>query len=993
MIFKLLTNRYLENKLRFWAYLSLIFVIPAYTFGINDSTYISTHGGKDMFQLSASGKSTNLFIDSTDYQGVIRTLNDLKSDIGKVTGAEPTVVFNKVPSEKFVVITGTLGKSPVINQLIKEGKLDVKNIEGKWEAFIIQTIDNPMPGVEKALVVVGSDKRGTIYGIYDISESIGVSPWYWWADVPIEHKDALYVKPGIYSQSPTVKYRGIFLNDEAPALSGWVAEKYGTVKPSENPPIPKGVANYNSEFYSKIFELLLRMKGNYMWPAMWNNAFNEDDPKNAKMADEYGIVMGTSHQEPMLRAQKEWDRRYYKTLGAWDYYKYPDTLANFWREGIRRNKDYESIITMGLRGANDSEIKGSRKDNIAQIEKIVQRQQEIIRQEMDSDITKVPQSWCLYKEIMDYYNEGMTVPDNITLLWADDNWGNVRRLPNAEERKRSGGSGVYYHFDYHGGPRSYEWINTNPIAKVWDQMMLAKEYGADDIWIVNVGHFKGYELPMEYFMNLAWNTNKWTNNNIDEYTRLWATREFGPEYAEEITEILTKYTRYNGRRKPESLRPDTYSLVNYNEAENVVADYDDIAARAEALYKKIPEEKRDAFYEIVLFPTKVCSIVNELYLSVAKNNLYAKQDRASTNCMAQKTGELFQADTAMMNYYNDIYADGRWKHFMDQTHLGYTSWNPPRKNSLKHVKLEKVTVKNKADMGVAIEGSVQSWPGSDEAPVLPEFDIFSNRQHYFEIYNKGKKAFDYKITSSVPWLKLSKTQGSIMDEDLRVFVDLDEANLPKGNAEGTIKVAGAGKKVSIGIKLFNPGNINRETAKGFVESGGYVSIEAEHFANNVKNNDRKWIKIEDYGLTLSGMRATAPIDMASAVPGQDAPCLEYPVHFFSKDSAEITLVTSPILNFMPGRDIRLAVSFDDQDPQYVMVVPDDYVISYSNTDWDNTVLNQARHCKVKVKIPAAGDHTLKVWMIDPGVVVEKILIDTGGLKPSYLGPEESFHNL
>ena len=982
---------FLMKKIQIAAVLALF--LPSFTWAIGDSTYISISGGKDLFMLSASGKSTTLCINSIDYPGVIRALNDLKTDIGKVTNNEPGMVIDKIPHQKEIVIVGTLGKSPVIDQLVKNKKLDIKEIAGKWEAFIIQTVEKPLPGIDKALVIVGSDKRGTIYGIYDLSEQIGVSPWYWWADVAVDHKDALFVKPGKYTQYPSVKYRGIFINDEAPALSNWVQEKYGLVKTSHDPPIHSGVANYNHEFYSKVFELLLRLKANYLWPAMWNNAFNEDDPENPRLANEYGIVMGTSHQEPMIRSQKEWDRRYYSSLGHWNYYNHPDTLVDFWRKGVRRNKNYESIITMGLRGANDSEIAGDMKANIAMIESIVTKQQKIISEEMNPDITKVPQSWCLYKEIMDYYNEGMRVPDNITLLWSDDNWGNIRRLPTPDENKRSGGSGVYYHFDYHGGPRSYEWINTNPIAKIWDQMSLAKQYGADRIWIVNVGHFKGYELPMEYFMSLAWNTNKWTNSNINEYTRLWVTREFGSTYANEITEIISKYTKFNGRRKPESLSPRTYSLVNYNEAENIVAEYNKIATQGEAIYNKLPLEKRDAFYQIVLFPTKVCALVNELYVTASKNNLYARQKRAYTNDMAAQTRALFQADTTLMTYYNHVYANGRWNHFMDQTHLGYTSWMPPRKNTLNAIKLSEIEVPDSALLGVSLEGTDLSWPNSAEKPILPEFDIFNSRQHYIEIFNKGKISFEYSITTNVPWLSFSENKGNIGIKDKRILVNLNEAQLPKGKTEGEIKITGAGQEVSIVVKAFNPTEINRENLKGFVESGGYISMEAEHYSKNIEQGDRKWVKVEDYGLTLSGMRATAPANTLPSVPGKDSPCLEYPMYLFSKDSTLITLITSPILNFMPGRDIRLAVSLDNEEAQFITAIPDTFNINLSNSDWSKTVVNQARHCQTTLRIKSSGYHTLKVWMIDPGVIVQKILVNMGGLKPSYLGPPESYTSL
>ena len=992
MNLKLKIVNLLKQQLYFLAYLGLVLLLPSTLNAIGGPTYISVTGGDNLFKLSASGKSTTLCISSNDYPGVIRALEDLKSDIGKVTSYEPVIAFDKLPHQKEVVIVGTIGKNTIIDKLVKDGKLDIKAISNKWEAFTIQTVDRPFPGVDKALVIVGSDKRGTIFGIYDVSEQIGVSPWYFWADVSIEHKNALFVKPGTYTQHPSVKYRGIFINDEAPALTNWVKEKYGFAKSSLNPPVGNEVVNYGHEFYSRIFELMLRIKANYLWPAMWSNAFNEDDAENPRLADEYGIVMGTSHQEPMIRSQQEWDRRYYSTLGHWNYNKHPDIMNDFWREGVKRNKKYESVITMGLRGANDSEMAGDMKSNIAMVENIVSQQQKIIREEINPDLNKVPQSWCLYKEIMDYYNGGMRVPDNITLLWSDDNWGNLRRLPTSDERKRSGGSGVYYHFDYHGGPRSYEWINTNPIAKIWDQMSLAKQYGADNIWIVNVGHFKGYELPMEYFMSLAWNTDQWTNSNINEYTLLWVAREFGSTYASEIADIISKYTKFNGRRKPESLTPGTYSLINYSEAENVVAEFNKITAQAEAIYTKLPKEKRDAFYQLVLFPTKASANVNELYLAAAKNNLYANQKRASTNDMDIRTRAFFQEDTDLMTYYNREFANGKWSHFMDETHIGYISWMPPKTNNLDAIKLTTIQVPDSAILGVSIEGTVLSWPGSAESAMLPEFDIFNGRQHYIEIFNKGKVSFDYTLTSNVSWLTFSESKGSIVNKDKRILVNIDESRLPAGKNGGVIKVAGAGREVSIAVSAFKPNGVNRETLKGFAESGGLISIEAEHFSLNTVQGDRKWIKVDDYGLTLSGMRATAPANALSAKPGENAPCLEYPIYLFSKDSAQIILITSPLLNYMPGRDIKLAVSIDEDAPQYITNVPDKYIIDYSNANWVQMVLNQARHCQTTLNIAKPGYHNLKVWMIDPGVVVEKILVNMGGLKPSYLGAPESYSN-
>ena len=972
----------------------LIFAACSNVFGMGINYNISTKKAKGDFTLSANGKSAPLYISAKDYPGVIRALRDLQTDIKKVTNAEPLLSVDDIPLGEEIVIVGTLGKNPVIDQLVKKKKLNVESIEGKWESYLMQVVENPVNGIERALVITGSDKRGTIYGIYDLSKSIGVSPWYWWADVPVEHKDNLYVKPERYEQGPpSVKYRGIFLNDEAPDLSNWIIDKYGFVTPQKNPPIPEGVANYNHEFYTKLFELLLRIRGNYLWPAMWNNAFNEDDPENPKLADEYGIVMGTSHQEPMLRAQKEWDRRYLSTLGTWNYAKYPDTLNDFWREGIRRNKNYESIITMGLRGANDTPMApGGPEANKSLLEKIVDVQRKIISEEMPVDVTKVPQMWCLYKEVLGFYKAGMRVPDDVTLLWAEDNWGNVRRLPTAEERKRSGGAGVYYHFDYHGGPRSYQWINTDPIPKIWDQMSLSKQYGADRIWIVNVGHFKGYEFPLEYFMNLAWDTNKWTNENLNEYTREWAEFQFGTKYAKDIAGIIEKYTRYNGRRKPELLRPDTYSLINYMEAETVVEDYKAIAKKAEKIYNELPVEKRPAFYELVLFPTKACAIVNELYFTAGKNALYAKQGRASTNDVAAETRSLFRADTSMMGFFNRSLLDGKWNHFMDQSHLGYTSWNDPPYNSLRAIDLKEIEIPDKALMGVSVEESEEVWPNEQNEAVLPQFDVFNQQQHYIDVFNKGKITFDFTASSGNPWVKLSEDKGTV-EKDKRIWISIDWNKAPKGLSNSSVKIMGTNEEVVVNLKIFNPSGITQESLQGFVEGEGFVSIEAEHYTSKTGNGKRQWIKIEDYGHTLSGMRADATVDAPAAVPGKDSPCLEYKMYLFGKDTVDVEGIFSPTLNFMANRGLNYAVSFDDDTPQVITLVPADYNAQNGNRDWEWSVINNARYSHAKHLITKPGYHTLKIWMVDPGVVLEKIVVNLGGVKPSYLRPPESFHNI
>jgi hypothetical protein len=449
------------------------------------------------------------------------------------------------------------------------------------------------------------------------------------------------------------------------------------------------------------------------------------------------------------------------------------------------------------------------------LEKIVADQRTILADVINPDVTKVPQVWCLYKEVMDYYNAGMRVPDDVTLLWAEDNWGNVRRLPTAEERKRSGGAGIYYHFDYHGGPRSYQWINTDPIPKIWDQMSLAKQYGADRVWIVNVGHFKGYELPLEFFMNLAWNSDRWTNDNLGEFTRLWAAEQFGPEYAADIADILSTYTKYNGRRKPELLDANTYSLVNYREFENVVADFDAIAVKAQEISDKLPEDDRAAFYELVLFPAKASAQLNEMYLAAAKNELYASQGRASANDYAEKTRSLFAAETNLMNYFNRDFLNGKWDHFMDQTVIGYTSWNDPPRNSLNAVRLREIDVPDAAAMGVAVDGSETAITNGEAT--LPQFDSLNQQKHYIDVFNKGKTAFDFKAEASEPWIRVGPGLmpdavglSTKIEKDLRLRIRVDWDKAPKGMTNGTIKISGAGGEVTVKVTAFNPSEPTRD---------------------------------------------------------------------------------------------------------------------------------------------------------------------------------------
>ncbi len=935
---------------------------------IDSQHYVDTVYSEGSFQLVKRNYLAVIYVGSGDYPGVTRAVRNLQSDIHRVTGRTPLIIRRKNKLRKNVVIIGTIGKNRIIDKLIRNGKINVEQIAGKWESFLIQVVPNPLPGVKNALVIAGSDKRGTIYGIYDLSEQIGVSPWYWWADVPVEHEDNLYIKAGRYVQGPpAVKYRGIFLNDEWPSLGGWVVEKFG---------------GFNHEFYVKVFELLLRLKGNFLWPAMWSSAFSDDDPLNPKLADEYGIVMSTSHHEPMIRAHREW-KRYGE--GPWDYSKNEEVLREFWTKGIERNKDYENIITLAMRG--DGDIGMSEDTNISLLEKIVVDQRKIIGDVTGKDVATIPQVWALYKEVQEYYDKGMRVPDDVTLLLCDDNWGNIRMLPKPGDPPRSGGYGIYYHYDFHGGPRSYEWLNTSPIQKTWEQMHLAYRYGADKIWIVNVGDLKPMEFPISFFLDYALNPDEWPAERLPEYTRLWAQQQFGSKYAADIADILTKYTKYNGRRKPAMLEPDTYSLVNYREAETVVADYNKLLEQAEQINKALPAEYKDAFFQLVLHPVSACANLNELYVTLGKNHLYAKQGRAATNDLAQKVIELFAKDSEITEHYHKL-ADGKWNHIMGATHIGFTSWNPPPKNNMPEV--NNIEVPSTADMGVAIEGSQQVWPGASKQPVLPEMNVFDRKDKYIEVFNRGQEPFEFKAKSSEPWIKLSKTQGTV-DKELRILVSAEWGSVPMGNKSGSVVITGPdGKEVSVKVNAFNPGTPTRNSLKGFVESNGYVSIEAEHYTHTVNAEPVEWLTIPDLGRTLSGV-TPVPVTAKSQTPQGDSSRLEYTINFFTNGEVKVNAYMSPVQNFNKTQGLRYGISFDDELPQIINIHENNTVPDWKYAWWWSQMVSDSIKIAVSNhKIKEPGEHVLKFWFVDPGIVLQKIVIETGDVDLSYLGPPESF---
>jgi hypothetical protein len=594
----------------------------------------------------------------------------------------------------------------------------------------------------------------------------------------------------------------------------------------------------------------------------------------------------------------------------------------------------------------------------------------------------MPQVWALYKEVQEYYEKGMRVPDDVTLLWCDDNWGDIRRLPTPEERTRSGGAGVYYHFDYVGGPRSYKWLNTNPIPKVWEQMNLAHHYGANRIWIVNVGDLKPMEFPIEFFLNFARDPQRWPKDKLREFTTLWAAREFGSTYAAQIADIVSLYAQYNGRRKPELLEPSTFSLQNYREAETVLDDYRRVVARAERISQRLPDRARDAFFELVLYPAKASEIVTELYITTGLNRLYASQGRAATNDLAAKARALFQADADLAAYYNHTLAGGKWNHMMDQTHIGYTYWQQPVRNALPGV--QELQLPNRAELGVAVEGSAAAWPSDDpnlRPPTLPEISPFDREPRYFEVFNRGLAPMEFTVNPREPWIKTSSYSGQI-ERDQRILVSVDWATAPAGNSQGAVEVSGNdGRTVVIGVPIVNPEK--SAVDGGFIETNGCVSMEAEHFSRAIDSAAFRWERLADLGRTLGSM-TVFPVTADRQPLGADSARLEFDLYLSKAGTVTVECYIGPTLNFLPGDGLEYAISFDDEPPQVVQVHAD-----RSNAAWELSVADAVRKLSTRHKVERPGRHTLKFWAIDPAVLLQKIVVDGGGVRPSYLGPPES----
>ena len=828
------------------------------------------------FCIAKDGKAAVIVVDEQDWKGVIRAANDLGDDVRKVTGTASEVMLdNTFP--KGTIVVGTIGKSRIIDQLVKQKKLDVSKVRGQWESFVIDVVDGN-------LVVAGSDKRGTIYGIYEISQRIGVSPWYWWADVPVKHQDELYWNNGRFVQpSPKVKYRGIFINDEWPSFGDWATEHFGGI---------------NSKAYAHMFELLLRLKANYLWPAMWGSRFNEDDPESPRLADEYGIVMGTSHHEPMMRAHREYVTRK-EQVGPWDYSVNKGRLDKFFLDGMQRNKAYENLVTIGMRGDGDVAMgKGDDADNMKTLAEVIKGQRSIIKKVYGRE-DAVPQLWAIFTEVQRYYDAGFTVPDDVTLLLCDNNWGYIRRIGRDFERKRKGGLGLYYHIDMNGGPWNDRWVNTTTIPKLREQLNLAYQTGIDRIWIINVGDLKPKEVPIDFIMHYAWNPEAVKAGDEQAWLEGFAANAFGAEHAKEAADLMAKYTKYNLWRKAEAEVP---GIFNKEEMAYTDSLWLSLAARAEALRMKIPAEAQDAYYQLVYYPVVASAGVHLIYNAATRGN-------------SKLIEQLMAFDQQLSDYYHKI-SDGKWSKMMQDKHIGYTQWYMPKEN-INPMLLTKTAVR---------EGFKEKAPIED--PNRGSLD-----------FNVGYALQDQPTTKeySIPAYQFSrKTNGK---EATWVFLpDLGRGKGCMGSSNVLAQNSGATLEYEI------------EASPNPFEGGVKVAVGI--------------LPTQDI-YPARGLRIGIQIDDQ---PMQTIDARRGIVDTFSEYNPQ-NLARSKVLKPLPQRS-RLALSGFWQGRQLPR---------------RDEVFDNLRWLDATFEGITAGEHTLKLIMIDPEIVIEQIVVNPDNNHYSYFG--------
>ncbi|ORY69046.1 uncharacterized protein BCR38DRAFT_508492 [Pseudomassariella vexata] len=950
-----------------------------------------------------------ILVDPSDSAEVRIAAQTLSHDFGRVTKSTPSPLISIGPQHGDIdiegdtaIIIGCIKSSALIQRLLRDGQLDVEGVRGKWESFSTAIVERPagISACRKALVIAGSDKRGTIFGTYTLSEQIGVSPWYWWADVPPKFHPKIYALPiTTSSQEPSVKFRGIFINDEAPALTGFVIEKFG---------------KYGTEFYKRVFELLLRLKANFLWPAMWpgypnpGSSFFVDDNENQKIADQYGIVMSTSHHEPTQRATNEWFET--NPDGSWSWLENKQKITQFFDEGLKRAEGFESYFTMGMRGEYDKSMKTD--DPAAVVRDVIRTQRSLINK-LHGCEDAVPQLLALYKEVQGYWDSGnLDVPDDVTLLFADDNFGTIRRLPTGNEVNRKGGSGIYYHFEYVGTPRSYKWINSNSLGKTWHQLQEAHRRNAKQVWVFDVGDIKPMEIPLSFAMTLAWDINSISSNSLPDFFHSLAEREFNSEIAPAIASAWHEYDCLVSLRRHEHIESNTFSLLHYSEADAIVNHWQDLLTTVETLYNssKFLEEYKPAFFQLVLHPIKASTIYLSLRIHQSRNQLWALQRRNSTNNAARTVLDLFDADFKLSEEFHSL-LDGKWNHIMRQPHYGYgDTWHAPSRDMISglcFVQRGQDSNPVVGQMGVMVEGHAGVRPGvcneesdrthpsiRDLVPgvTLGEMTPYGPEGRWFELYTRGTVTLDWESSVLVDWIWLSESKGRLVPgkADVRVWLTVDWSSVPDGFDEEVLidvrtKGGNYGPYGDDFEQIHLPIRHRRITQPfvGFVESDGHVSIPATSI-----EAPPAYRKLPDVGRHSGAIGLKPQVESETTL--DPIPFLSYPFYIFDgHGEVSLGLYFNMTLDIDPEDPMEYDVQINDMAVQTHRLVSKAEVEGELKPGWYHAVQDCVWKRWHDIGRLKAGPHDVRIRLRHSNVLLEKLVLDLGGVKESYLGPPPS----
>lgn len=948
---------------------------------------------KYAFTLASPRQTAAILYDASDAAVVKRAAELFAADVEAVTGRYPRVT-SAAGETGPAVIVGTVGGSALIRRLAEAGKIDTAPLEGAWERYLIQTVANPLPGIRKALVIAGSDRRGAAYGLFTLSELIGVSPWYWWADVPVKKHAALHVDaPPTYSQTPSVRYRGIFLNDEDWGLTPWASQ---TFEPERG--------NIGPRTYAKVCELLLRLKANYLAPAMHpvSTSFNQI-PENKLVADTFAIVMGSTHCEPLLlNTASEWDT---KTMGPWNYDKNKEGINRVLTQRVRENSPYENVYTLALRGLHDGAMSTTlpMHEKVRMLQQALLDQRRILAENIDRPVETVPQAFTPYKEVLEIYSNGLELPDDITIVWPDDNYGYMKRLSGVREQRRTGRSGVYYHVSYLGVPHSYLWFSTTPPSLMYEELRKAYDTTADRLWLLNCGDLKGSEMQVSLFLDMAWDIGRFTADNVVTYPARWLAGIFGEAYYDRLEAMTREHLRLAFPRKPEymgwgyhwnrfdhnceQLTDTDFSFTNYDEAQRRLEAYRQLGARAEALLHEIGDEARPAFYQLVYYPLRGAELMNRMTLGGQRNRWYARQGRAATNAVRDEVQRCYDSLQVITRGYNSLLG-GKWNHMMSmrQNYDGVSAYF-----NLPHL----ATHDAAGAPRLALQVAGEDVTGARAFHALPAFDNYLRRTYPVEIYNRGGGTLAWTAHASEPWVVLSKSAGKTADEE-RITVGIDWEKAPSGNAVPAQIVFRAGEQSEkVLVSLFNPTAPSRAELRGiYVENNGCVSIPAAG-CHRVRENDRiKITAVEDLGIEGPALQLGDPTAPLQIFRSRDVPCAEYDFYAFDAGSVDVYTYVLPTFPLHADRDFRIGEN-TNTDTKYsvqiddgALATPSSSHVEYSQV-WFESVLRNCAVNKSTLHIDKPGRHTLRIRVGDPGIVLQKIVLDFGGMKRSYLGPQST----